>query len=337
MAKVTIEDISRLTELSRGTVSRALNDRPDISEKTKQRVLEACRQLNYVPSQVARSLATGRNYAIAAVVTDLTSAFEAGVVRGLAAQAEKDRYSIQLVELGRDEAAVLRRWQSLSAGRIDGIALIAAPGRSLDAAMEAGRVDRTLVSCWPRAGLSADVVTPDHMAAGALAARFTIERQLRPCLSLRGPLTPDARARAEAFDGAMSAAGQREAVRTIQIGEGGWESPDIRNALRSAAVVHCDSDELAAQALVELTALGRRCGGDVALIGYGNTPISASLSPAITTIDPCAEEIGRRIMTTLLQRIQGGRVDSPSTVGVAPRLIERASTRHLELAGAGAE
>ena len=54
MRKVTIEDISRDTGLSRGTVSRALNDRPDISTRTKQRVLETCRKLNYVPSFAAR-------------------------------------------------------------------------------------------------------------------------------------------------------------------------------------------------------------------------------------------------------------------------------------------
>ncbi len=68
MARITIEDISRQTGLSRGTVSRALNDRPDISRQTKQRVLEACRKLNYLPSHAARSLATGRSFAVAVLV-----------------------------------------------------------------------------------------------------------------------------------------------------------------------------------------------------------------------------------------------------------------------------
>ena len=79
MGKVTIEDISRSTGLSRGTVSRALNDRPDISAQTKQRVLEACLRLKYVPSHAARSLATGRRYAVAVLVDDLRTMF-AGVV-----------------------------------------------------------------------------------------------------------------------------------------------------------------------------------------------------------------------------------------------------------------
>ncbi|RMF85876.1 MAG: LacI family transcriptional regulator, partial [Planctomycetota bacterium] len=90
MGKVTIEDISRETGLSRGTVSRALNDRPDISAKTKRRVLEACRKLNYVPSYAARSLATGRRYAIAVIINSLTDPYDAEFARGVIAQGEAE-------------------------------------------------------------------------------------------------------------------------------------------------------------------------------------------------------------------------------------------------------
>ena len=71
MPKVTIDDISRETGLSRGTISRALNDRSDISDATKQRVMAACAKLHYTPSFAARSLATGRNLALAAVMGPL--------------------------------------------------------------------------------------------------------------------------------------------------------------------------------------------------------------------------------------------------------------------------
>jgi DNA-binding LacI/PurR family transcriptional regulator len=100
MHKVTIEDISRDTGLSRGTVSRALNDRPDISPKTKQIVLESCRKLNYVPSHAARSLATGRNYAVAALVDNLESPFSAGFLRGAIDHARQAHYVVHVVELG---------------------------------------------------------------------------------------------------------------------------------------------------------------------------------------------------------------------------------------------
>lgn len=337
MAKVTIEDISRYTELSRGTVSRALNDRPDISEATKQRVLEACRVLNYSPSQVARSLATGRNYAAAVVVRDVTAPFEAALLSGVLAQAEKARYAVQVLELGNDQASITRRWQGLSAERIDGVILASPPNRSFAAAVDLSQLDQRVVACWAHPGLAADVITIDAAAAGALVARFLSERQVSGWLHLRGDSTLDADARAAGFVATMNELGCGGAGRTFVAAEEHWsagaEGNALRGALRTASAVVCESDELAVRASFELAAMGRRPGIDVALIGFGNTPTSGAIRPSLTSIDPCAAEIGRRALSVLLQRVQSGRADSPSTTAIAPRLVERESTRNLDLAG----
>ena len=164
MRKVTIEDISRDTGLSRGTVSRALNDRPDISERTKQKVLQTCRRLNYVPSHAARSLATGRNYAIAVIVDDLRSSFVADFVRGVVSKAEAARYAVHIAEHKDESTGALIA--ATAPDLVDGV-LIAAPrcpvqGDGLSAAL----AERVVTSCRPIEGLPCDILAPDNAEAG---------------------------------------------------------------------------------------------------------------------------------------------------------------------------
>ena len=65
---VTIKDIAQICKVSEGTVDRALNARPGISEKTKEYILKVAKELNYTPNHLARGLAKGRSMTIGVVV-----------------------------------------------------------------------------------------------------------------------------------------------------------------------------------------------------------------------------------------------------------------------------
>ena len=327
MRKVTIEDISRDTGLSRGTVSRALNDRPDISTQTKQRVLEACRKLNYVPSHAARSLATGRNYSVAVLVEDLRSAFVAGFVRGVLARALQERYAVHLIEAGskpEDE-----RLRVFSAERIDG-ALNAVP---LDAARaeELCRIveGRQLASVWPLVGVACDVLTPDHTEAGRMATRFLVRQQSRRMLYLRRAVTSQASSqRLAGFQDICRESGIDPEDNTLSVDT--LELPeDLGPRLQEVDAVIAEDDYLAVSAMLACERVGRRPGRDLAVIGCGNEPVSSAIHPSLTTIDFDSEQLGYRMMETLLQRLGKTKTDIPQQIPVAPLLIERETTQHL--------
>ena len=69
---------------------------------------------------------------------------------------------------------------------------------------------------------------------------------------------------------------------------------------------------------------------DVSLIGFGDETVGGELTPSLTTISNNGEEIGRRMMETLLLRLGKERTDTPGQVPVAPLLIQRESTNGLE-------
>jgi DNA-binding LacI/PurR family transcriptional regulator len=326
MRKVTIEDISRKTGLSRGTVSRALNDRPDISARTKQAVLEACQALNYRPSHAARSLATGRSYAVAVLVDDVRSALAASFLRGVIARAHQARYAVHVVETGDDPGP--DRVAAFSPDRIDGVlnAVLLAPNLAND--LWRATENRVLASCWPLEGVGCDVLMPDHTEAGRLAARFLFRHESSEPLYVHRSATFGAADRLAGFQEVLREHDVDPASVTITAADLD-DLGEIEPRLKRADVVIASDDFLAVAVMLACVGLGRRPGDDVAVIGYGNERVASAIRPTLTSIDFDCEEIGRRLMDAVLQRLGQKRMDTPQMASVAPRLVERESTRQL--------
>jgi len=323
MTKVTIEDISRHTGLSRGTVSRALNDRPDISQATKNKVLEACRQLNYVPSHAARSLATGRAYAVAVLVDDLRAAFDADFLRGVIARAQSDHYAVIVVESAADREGSLQHVGGLARERVDAVLMAAPTVTTLPAALTEAFARRPLVAGAMVSGVACDVLAPDMIESGRLVGRRLLREGAGDVLYVH---TPSAIGAAERLAGFHEICRERHvdagAVTLTVAGprDPGWDSVPARLAgLRAVA----GSDDYVARSA------GRTPGRDLAVIGQGNEPLAQCIEPALSSVDFAGEEIGRRAMDLVLQRVNKTRMDAPQSTYVAPTLVERGSTACL--------
>jgi LacI family transcriptional regulator len=333
MAKVTIEDISRQTGLSRGTVSRALNNRPDISENTKQRVLEACRLVKYVPSLTARALATGRHCAAAVLVDSLDSAFAVAVLRGASNRAAEVRYTVQAVEMGDVPAVAAERIRRLAGERIDVLVVAAPIDSALSEAVREGLGTRPLAACWPVADIACDLLTSDQVEAGRLAARCALRKDNRSVLYVHcgGSVAATDRLRGfqevcreyklndEAVIAEVPADGPARARRLL----------DLEGKLGRARAIAAVNDYVAIELMAACVRAGRVPGRDVAVIGQGNERVGACIHPGLSTIDFAGEEIGRRAVDIALQRLDKVRMDAPQTIAVAPTPILRESTACL--------
>lgn len=330
MAKVTIEDISRQTGLSRGTVSRALNDRPDISEQTKQRVLEACSQLNYVPSHAARSLATGRRFAVAVLVSDLRSTYAAAFLRGVLNVARKQRYAVHVIEVCTEEhdpgAAYV---QSLLAERVDALLVSDPLPDTLTERIAGALAAHPMVAASANCPIECDVLGPDWSEAGRMAARLLTRGGERSILRVtRAGTSADFCA---GFDEVL----QMQGIDPFGVG---LTVPDscgpnrldaVVERLAGAARIATGDDLLAIEILVRMALRGRLAGRDYALMGVGNEAAGTALSPGLTSIDLSGEETGQRAMELALQRVTKSRQDGPQRIAVAPQILERGTTANV--------
>lgn len=95
----TIKDIARLAGVSTATVSMVLNGKDCITKKTKEKVMAAAREVDYIPSFAAKSLKTKRSYTIALFVGDIANPFFPEIIKGVEAAAKDRNYSVIIYDL----------------------------------------------------------------------------------------------------------------------------------------------------------------------------------------------------------------------------------------------
>lgn len=115
----TLDDVAKFSGVSAMTVSRVINNKGAVSEKTRHRVLDAIQQLNYRPNLVARGLATNRTNSIGVLVSYLENPIYAVVVSGINKTAEKYGMNI-ILGSGQDEESLLQSTNTLLNKQIDG-------------------------------------------------------------------------------------------------------------------------------------------------------------------------------------------------------------------------
>ena len=327
MSKITIETISQMTGLSRGTISRALNDRPDISQATKQRVLEACRKLNYSPSPAARALATGRNRAIAVVLGSNLDHFGAEVLLGAIQTATGSGFALHVTQFPgtapASDAPPLAAWVS---DRVDAALIVGEVPATMRDAILAQIGTRPFATIAALEGGTGDRWMPDDAESGALVARHLLKGAPDGdgLVYLHRAAADPAGKRRDGFLLVCEKQGVRPKMQTIEMTDG--ETPDwgaLNDEIRHCRALAASDDQTALQAVLMAQRVGRVPGADIRIVGQGNEPFSRLVEPALSTVDWSGQEVGRRAMEGLLLRERGDRLDAPLTTLVAPRLVLR--------------
>ena len=118
--QVTIKDIARELGISPSTVSRALNDHPDLSQDTKKAVQELARKLNYTPDPIALSLKRRRNRIIGVIVPDIVHYFFSTIIHGIEDIAYNSDYTVMICESNETYEREVRNVDTLLSSRVDG-------------------------------------------------------------------------------------------------------------------------------------------------------------------------------------------------------------------------
>jgi len=338
MGNVTIRILARKLQLSTATVSKALTDSHEISEKTKQRVLALAAELNYTPNPYASGLRKKKSRTIAVVLPEVADSFFAQAIDGIESIAQEKGYHV-LIRLTHESAAKERSiLHDLQGGRADGVLM------SVSAATEDSSPIRELqdkgipLVFFDRVSEdieTAKVVTDDGESAYA-ATRHLIQNGCRRIVLLSVSTT-------------LSIINQRIAGYRKALS-------DHHMPLRDSDIVICSSDatdndqvlksllggaeppdgfiatveKLVPPVYLACQELQLRIPDQVKVIGFSNLPSAPLLSPSLTTITQPAFEMGKAAAALLFKALERDQFNLVEQNMVIPSLlVVRGSTKNV--------
>jgi LacI family transcriptional regulator len=326
--------------VSTQTVSRVINERPDVSPETRQRVQKVIEQLGYRPSALARSLIQQRSYTLGVVTAGLKFIGPSRTLSGITGAAEENGYSLLLKELPEfDTNDIAPLFESLYARHVDGI-IWAVPevGENRDWIKDSvleTRIPMVYLAMEPREDVL--VVSVDNHLGGKLAGRHLLEQGYRQIGHISGPLDWwEARQRMAGWEDALREAGIPSAPN--QWTEGNWSSASGAQAMEklSAQFPQMDSvfvanDQMALGVMQLANQKGFQIPDDLGVVGFDNIPESAYFFPSLTTIEQDLYKTGKVAVEQVIQIIQanleGHETTKPGPIVLSPGLIERQSSR----------
>lgn len=309
--RLTLETIAERAGVSRSTVSRVLNDEPNVNPQTRANVHAVMQKLNYHPNAAARGLASGRTHILGLVIPMGVSALFTDpyfplLMQGISAKCNQQNYSTMLwLAEPEYERRMIR--QILSAGLIDGV--IVASALVDDPVLEAlaqSDLPFILVGRYPR-NRSVSYVDVDNVASARDAVKHLLALGKRRIATIAGPRTLIAgRDRLKGYKDAIKISGTdldpELIVESDFTQDGGYTS--MRQLLpRAPDAVFVASDAMAIGALRALRELGKRVPDDIALVAFDDIPIAARAEPPLTTVRQPILQMGMAAAETLMDLI----------------------------------
>lgn len=328
--RATMRDVARASSVSVMTVSRVVNNSPNVDPVTRERVLDAIQALGFRPNEAASSLR--RNGAatstIGLVVDDVGNPFCSALQRGVERVVRGRGHLLFSGSSDRQAGEERNLITALLRRRVDGLVVM---GIDPDVAYLADEIRRgvpTVFADRRAAGMDADLVTSDNLAAARLATSHLLSRgHRRVALLLNSPSVSSVADRLEGYLSAVTAAGADADPRLV--------ASDLLSAADAEAAVErlLGLDQpptavFAAQnrlAIGALRALHRRGLADrVALIAFDDFELADVVSPAVTVVAQDPELMGETAAELLFSRREG--YSGPArTVVVPANLVVRGS------------
>lgn len=337
--RVSIKQVASEAGVSAQTVSRVLNQRPDVAPETRERVQAIIERLGFQPSALARSLIQQRSFTLGVVTAGLAYLGPSRTLNGITQQAAATGYAILLRELPRfDSTEITATLQSLVARHVDGI-IWAVPEVGDNHAWLADRLPRVAVpviflTMRPRPDIPC--VTIDNYGGACAAVQHLVALGRRRIGHIAGPLDWwEAQERKRGWEDTLRAAGLAAEARACT--QGNWSSASGGRAFQSLLAqypeldaVFVANDQMALSALGAAHLAGRRIPDDLAIVGFDDLPEAAHFWPPLTTVAQPLVELGCQAVRRLHELVEARRAGQPGngplSLVLTPTLVARAST-----------
>lgn len=310
---VTIKDIAREAGVSVNTVSRALNNKPDINKETKKKILKIAKKLGYVKNITASTLRNKSTKIVGVILADSSNPFYAEVLKGIEIASRKYSYQIILMNTERiyeNEAIAI---ETLLQRRVDGLLIAPVQDKNEDIEkLKKMNVPFVIIGRHFE-NLEVDEIFSDEVRGGYIATKYLLETGKKNPIMINGALFKSAaKMRYEGFKKALEEKNipmenENMFVSEIDI-EGGYKT--IKELLRKRInfdSVFCYNDLMAIGVMKGLKESGLKIPEDISVVGYDDIYFSNFVCPPLTTVKIKKFELGYEGFKMLLEKIKGRR------------------------------
>ncbi|WP_266365743.1 LacI family DNA-binding transcriptional regulator [Tellurirhabdus rosea] len=332
---VRIKDIAQSLNISISTVSRALRGMPEIHPDTRRAVMQLAEEMDYQPNQLATSLAKSRTRTIGVIVPNLSYYYFSAMLNSIEDAALQAGYSVLVCQTNESSLREVTQIQNLLRSQVEGI--IISLSRDTDNYQHVERLTRrnfplVLFDRYADDIPASKVIVDNHEAAFK-ATEHLIEQGCRRIGFLAGP--------PQLLLSNRRIAGYQDALRKHGL------------PVENHHIFHCDytqentimqtlalmslpqpldglltiSDRIAYPALYVMKQRGLRIPEDLAVVSFNNEPVSAYLSPSLSSVSQPIQEMGLETVRLLLAHLESGDEAVPVETKVMPtKLIVRESS-----------
>jgi DNA-binding LacI/PurR family transcriptional regulator len=330
-SRPTIKDVAARAGVSRQTVSRVINNKAEITDTTRDRVVAAIEELGYRPSAAARSMVMGRTCTLGCISPSLTDYTFANIIDSAQAEARRLGYFI-LTGSAPTVEDVEPLLEEMLHRQVDGLVVLNPRAderyRYFLPLIEEG-MGVLYLNSTPQ-GERVSSIHCDDQRGGYEATRHLIELGHRSIATIQGPDNE------EASDDRL--AGYRQAMAEADLScepdclvRGDWSATSGYVAMRQLlgtgrqfTAVFAQNDQMAIGAIRALREAGRRVPDDLSVVGFDDIPLASYFDPPLTTLQQPMKETGEQAARLLVETIQDP-TRAPQQVSLRARLIERAS------------
>jgi LacI family transcriptional regulator len=336
---LTLEDIARLSGVSRSTVSRVVNDHPSVSEPVRQRVQKVIRETGYHPHQAARSLASHRSHILGLVIPRSIQSFFADpyfprLTQGVAQACNDYNYTLSLFlfHTKEDEQRLFPRLSR--PGLLDGIIIQStyADDRLFDQLSQSEI--SFIVAGRPPHVPGASYVDVDNLSGAYTAVRHLTYLGFRKIATITGSIGSSAGLdRLQGYRRALSESNIEYDEDLVAVGDFSQNS-GYYNAkkllLHEPEAIFVASDMMAFGAMRAISENGMKIPDDIALVGYDDLPIALQTNPPLTTIRQPIRRMGIKLVETLLDVIENGAAPPRKVIFDTELIIRETCGSHLK-------
>lgn len=333
--QITIRDVAKEAGVSYQTVSRALNNKGEISETTKQHVLDVAQRMGYRPSSLARGLTTNRTYTIGLLVPDISIHFFSLMVKGAEAVSAAAGYSVYLVNTLKDLQLETSALDTLWDRRVDGAVLYASLLSPEQLRMYIERFEHAVfINCLnvPMIEGKSAAINVDDQEGARLAVSHFIENGHSKIAFLSGPeISISGRRRMDGFVQGFKdydlVADHNLIYECVPYTQGGYDTTiQLLKDHPDVTAVLAYNDMTAVGAIRACQDMGRKIPDDIAISGFDDIPMASVFRPTLTTVRIGKQDLGRLAMSTLIAMIEGEANSVETKQVITPQLVVRDST-----------
>jgi len=332
--KITISDIAKKANVSTATVSRVLNNKSDVSDKTRKKIKKIIEEMDYNPSIIARGLSLNKTHTIGLIIPNITNPYFPEIAKAIESKAEKEGYSVILYNTDNDYEKEMKILKIMQQKQVDGL-IVSLTEKTKDYINKLFSKDFPIVQIDRKViGLKCPSVITDNFLSGYKATKYLIDHSHTKIAHIVG--LPDIQNSIDRLNGYKQALedhnielNDKYIVQGDQTIESGYEEGKKLLQLKSTPTAIFSANDLMVIGVYNAAKeLSINIPSDISIIGHDNINISSIVNPTITTIDQPKYKMGEKATELLIDQLNGK--NNISNKVYVSKLIERESVARIE-------